>query len=238
MAKADGGKRLLAPHQTAILSAAGVAFLACIVPPIHLLLLPLQYLNTHLHEMCHAIMAAATGGDPLRILVFANGSGVTPIMGGNVFIEASAGYIGATLIGSAMIFFGRTPERARIVLGVVAGMLLMSQILWVRGDSVGVVSGWFWTAILFCAARFLKGTPALFVCQLVGLEQCLNAIGSVYELFKISAFTETHSDALIVQSVTFIPAVAWASLWCVFSLLMVALTVRKAWVQRPKSPAS
>lgn len=238
MAKANGKNRVLAPHQTAILSAAAVALLSCVVPPIHLLLLPIQYLDTHLHEMCHALMAVATGGDPQKIMVFANGSGVTPIAGGNVFIEASAGYLGATLIGSAMIYFGRTPERARTVLTVVAAMLLVSQLVWVRGDAVGIVSGWAWAATLLCAGRFLKGMPALFVCQLVGLEQCLNSISAVYELLKISVFTEVHSDAEIVQSVTFIPAAVWASLWCLFSLLMVGLTVRKAWMQRPKIPAA
>ncbi len=226
----------LMPHQTAILCALLVACVGYLVPPIHALFLPLQYLDTHLHEMCHALVAIATGGQPQQIEVFSNGSGVTPIAGGNVFLEASAGYLGATLIGSAMIFFGRTPERARAALFTISGFLALSMVLWVRGDLVGIGAGWFWTVALFCAGWFLRGMPALFVCQLVGIEQCFNAIGAVYELLKISVYTEAHSDAAIVASFTYIPAAVWASLWCLFSLLMVGLTVRKAWVQKVRAP--
>jgi hypothetical protein len=229
---------MLARHQSGLLAAAAVALLGYLAPPVHLLLLPLQYLNTHLHEMCHALMALATGGDPQRILVFGDGSGVTPILGGNGPLEASAGYTGATVIGAAMIYFGRTPERAKTVLYTVAGLLTLSLILWVRGDAVGLASGWFWAAALFCAARFVKGIPLLFICQLVGLEQCLNSISSVYQLLQISVYTESQSDAKLMQGFTSIPAAAWATLWCLFSLLMVGLTVRKAWNQKAPSPVA
>ena len=226
------GSSVLAQHQSAILVAGLVAVAACFIPPLHLVLLPLQFLNTHLHELCHALTALATGGDPQRILVYSDGSGLTPILGGNVFIEVSAGYTGATVMGAAMIYFGRTPERAKTILMGLAALLTLSMIIWVRGDAVGVGFGCFWAVALFCAGRFLKGMPVLFACQLVGLEQCLNSISSVYQLLKISAFTEAQSDAQILQGVTAIPAVVWATLWCAFSLLMVGFTVRKAWSQK------
>lgn len=228
--------KVLAPHKTAIVAAALVVIASYLIPPVHLVLLPLQFLNTHFHELCHALMAVATGGNALYIKVFGDGSGVTPFMGGNVFLTASAGYIGATLVGSAAIFFGRTPERARVVLAVLASALTVSLLLWVRGDMVGVVAGWLWAIALFAAARFLRGQTAVFAVQLIGLEQCLNSIGSIYELLKISAFTDRDSDAKILASFTYIPAPAWASLWCVFSLLMVGLTVRSAWSRRIQGP--
>jgi hypothetical protein len=223
----------LQKHQSAIVVAALVAAAGFIIPPVHWLMLPLQYLNTHLHELCHALTAVATGGQPEWIKVYSNGSGLTPIFGGNKYLEISAGYPGATIVGAAMIYFGRTPERAKIALYAISGMLLLSMILWVRGDAVGVVSGLFWMAALFLGGRFLQGGFALFVCQLIGLEQCLNSVSSVSDLLKISLYsTEAQSDAATMQSFTYIPATAWATLWCLFSLLMIGVTLRKAWTQK------
>jgi hypothetical protein len=219
----------LLPHQTAIIAAILVSCVAYLVPPLHLAFLPIQYLDTHLHEMCHALMAVGTGGQPEDIIVRSNGSGETPVMGGNMFLVASAGYLGATLLGAAMIFFGSTPGRARGALLAIAACLGISMLLWVRGDAVGVAMGLFWMAALFCGGWFLHGMPALFVCQLIGFEQCLNAVGSVYELLKISVYTEVHSDATILANLTMIPAAVWATLWCLFSVVMVGFTVRKAW---------
>ena len=231
--------RVLQPHQTALLLALVISIVAFLAPAIHAVFLPLVYLNTHLHELCHAIAAVITGGEVQGISVFADGSGVTPIRGGNAFIEISAGYPGATVIGAGMILIGGTPARARAVLGALAAILAVSMILWVREDLVGVISGLAWSAALGAGACFLRGGSSLFVCQLVGIQQCVNAVTIIFQLMRISMVTDRANDALTMQSFTYVPAVAWASMWCVFSLLMVALAVRKAWqVLDPKAGAA
>jgi len=227
----------LRPHQTAILIAGLASVLLWALPVVHQLMLPLQYLNTHVHEFFHAFAAVTTGGSVEEIVVHANGSGETPVRGGNLFLIASAGYLGAALAGAAIIFSSRTERGARVALGVLAFALLFADVSWVRGDGVGIVSGWAWMLALAVAAIRLKGNWLLFVAQFVGVQQCLNAVQSVYELLQISAHTEAHSDARILQSYVGVPAIVWALLWLVCSLVLVFTALRRSWSQAPRSSA-
>ena len=215
----------LKPHQTAILTAVLVGLLSTAR-----FFLALAGLDTHFHELCHALAAWATGAQVQSIQVNRDGSGVTWIAGGNSLVETSAGYVGASIVGALTIFFGRTPSAARITLCVLSGMLAFSMVMLVRGDVVGEVSGFFWTAALFGLSR-LNGSKLLFAVQLVGIMQCLNAIQALYQLLQISAFTEGESDALILQHETGVPAMVWAISWGIFSLVLMGFALQRAWVK-------
>lgn len=221
--------KALKPHQSAILAAAAASLAIWAIPPIHPLLLPVTYLDTHLHELSHALAGLATGGQPEKIVVEADGNGFTPTLGGNVLILASAGYTGASLIGAATIYFSRSEKGARNMLRFLAAILALSMLLWVRGDVVGVVSGIGWIAGLAALSIWLKGKSLVFAAQFLGLQQCLNAIQAVYILLGLSAFTEAHSDASILQDATHIPALFWAILWCAISVALITATLRRAW---------
>ncbi len=217
------------PHQSALLIA-GVATLAgLLIPVVQKVLLPVVYLNTHLHELSHALMAQFTGGEAEHIIVNANGGGVTPVAGGSIVLTASAGYVGASIFGAAMIYFGRSEKGARATLLVLAAMLTFSMIVWVRGDFVGEVAGVGWIIALPLIALFVRKTPLVFCCQFLGLQQCLNSVKSVFELVQITAATETHSDASILQEATHIPSIVWALAFAAFSLALVLWSLRKSW---------
>jgi hypothetical protein len=223
------------PHQTALLIA-GAATLACLlVPVLQRMLLPLAYLNTHLHELSHALMSQITGGEVERIIVNSNGSGVSPVMGGNITLTAAAGYTGASIFGAMMIYFGRTEKGARATLLTVAAMLAFSLVVWVRGDAIGVASGIGWAIALPIVALCFKQTPLVFCCQFLGLQQCLNSVKSVFDLVQITVGTEVHSDASILQDATHLPALAWSLGFAAFSLGLVYWSLRKSWVTLPRS---
>ncbi len=207
------------------------------LPVVHNLLLPLVYLNTHIHEFCHAIVAVATGGDVAKIRVFANGSGVTDIAGGSLLLTSAAGYVGSAIIGAGIIYWGRTPTGATWTLRIAAALLAFSMMIWVRGDSVGIVSGFGWIAALGGASFLLKGNASLFAAQFVGVQQCLNSLTSIYTLLQLSAVTEAHSDAKIMEGVTHIPALIWALGWTAFSGFVMLLTLRAAWGRNPSKSA-
>ena len=228
----------LQPHQTAILAAGALSLALWAIPYLQKLMLPLQYLNTHLHEFGHAMAGQASGGNVDYIRVMADGNGVTPISGGSMWLIGPAGYIGAALIGSAVIWFSRTEKSAQNTLRLLAFFLCLSMLLWVRGDFVGVISGIGWVAGLVAASTFLRGNALLFAAQFVGLQQCLNSIQAVYTLLNISAFSEMHSDARVMQNNTGVPAIVWALGWCAFALILVVLSLRRAWTLPAAKKAS
>ncbi|HSI74217.1 MAG TPA: M50 family metallopeptidase [Fimbriimonas sp.] len=223
------GRPNLRPHQVAILAAGIVSLLVWAIPGVQMLMLPMQYLNTHLHELGHAFAAQISGGDVDMITVLADGNGATPVTGGSMWLIGPAGYVGAAMIGAAVIWFSRTEKTAKNTLRLLAFFLALSMLLWVRGDFVGVISGIAWVGALFAASTFLHGNAILFAAQFIGLQQCLNSINAVYTLLNLSAFNDVHSDAKIMQNNTGVPAMVWAFGWCAFALVLVAISLKRAW---------
>jgi hypothetical protein len=232
MVRNSGGDTKLEGHQVTLLVAALISLVLWVVPYFGFALLPLVYLNTHLHEFSHALVAALSGGDVGTIHVFANGSGVTMASGSPILVNA-AGYLGATIIGGLMILGSRTERGAAITLRTIAVVLLFSLVFWVRGDLVGVVSGFAWMILLFALPSMTKGRNLVFVAQLLGMQQCLASVQALYVLFRISAYGEPRSDAGNMAQYTGIPAIFWAMLWGAIGLGVLYATLRSAWKVRP-----
>ena len=76
----------LRPHQSAFAIAALVSVILWFLPFLRWATVPLQYLNTHIHEAAHAITTVATGGMVANIEVHANGNGETYTTGGINFL--------------------------------------------------------------------------------------------------------------------------------------------------------
>lgn len=217
------------PHQGALVAAALAAIAIMTLPLLRFVALPIQYFNTHTHELCHALTAIATGGQVQHIEVDASGGGITPIVGGNLTFTASAGYVGASLIGAMMILFGRTPEKAKRVLFGLGAILLLSMLIWVRGDLIGIISGLFWGCALLLAGLKLNGNYALFAVQFLGVEQCLTSLNDLLILMHVSAMSQLHSDAKIMESVWHVPALFWALGWSALSIALMLGALRADW---------
>lgn len=209
--------------------ATAASIVLLVVPFGRLILLPLVYLNTHLHELCHALAAIGTGGRAEHILVFSSGAGVTPIQGGILPIVAAAGYVGSTVLGAVMIAAARTEQGAKHAFGWTAGVLAASMLMFVRGDLVGVLTGVFWCLVCWALAKRAKGEALRFAAQFIGIQQCLAAFQSLLVLLNLSVATEAQSDAKIMEQATGIPALAWAGGWAVLSAFLVTATLRRAW---------
>lgn len=225
----------LKSHQTAIITAAISSLALMFVPFLHWALLPMVYLNTHIHELCHALTAVGTGGVVDNIVVNSDGSGVTLTGGGIRFLVSSAGYVGSAIVGALLMMGSRTEKSTRISLTVLGVCLASSMLIWVRGDAVGIGAGFVWLAALFGLVRYGKGPKLMFAGQFIGVQQCLQSGLALNELIKISALTQGDSDAQNMATATGIPAIAWAVAWCGFSLFMVWLGLRKAWSPAPRT---
>jgi len=224
----------LQAHQATLLVAALASLLLWTIPFFGLVLLPLQYLNTHIHEFSHAFVAILTGGQVDTIHVYSNGSGVTLIAGGSPLLTNSAGYLGATIIGGLIIVFSRTEKGAGLTMRAIACLLLFSFVFWVRGDIVGLVSGVAWIALLFALPAKIRGRNLVFLAQFIGMQQCLESLQALYVQFKVSAYpVEIGSDAGNMAQFTGVPAMFWAVLWGAIGLGVLFVTLRFAWRNPP-----
>lgn len=221
-------KKPLKPGQQALVWAVVVSVCAWFVPFASLLLLPIVAFNTHIHELCHALSALATGGSVDWIKVFSDGSGLTQSRGGLHLAIIPAGYLGAAALGAVMIGWAHTEKRARQAVGTLAVVLALSSLLWVRGDVLGWLSGVFWVLVLAWLAFSGKGMGLLFAVQFLGVQQCLAAVLSLLVLFHINATANIQNDAKMMGDITGIPGVFWAGLWIGLALSMMAIAVRNA----------
>lgn len=219
--------------QSTLLAATAVSVAVWVIPIVRPLMLPLIYLNTHIHELCHAVTALVTGGHVSYIAVHADGSGVTPVSGGSLLLTASAGYVGSALVGGLMIAFSRTPKQATNMVWLAFGFIVASMLLFVRGDMIGILSGLFWILALAMMAKKLTGPNIVFAAQFIGMQLALTSLQSFLVLLKLTSATEVHSDAEILYRVTGIPSFAWALGWSIFGLALVGVSLHSAW----KSPA-
>lgn len=226
-------RRQLRHDQASLLWASLASAAVLMIPVLHLIGLPLEYLNALTHEMCHAIATVLTGGRVDHINVFADGSGVTPVFGGMMAVVGSAGYVGASLIGVLLILYSKNPEGARTSLRILGASLAMSMLLWVRGGTdgawIGVAAGFLWVGALFLAASYMSNRAVLFTAIFLGLQQCLHSLQALLTLMNLSFFGERHSDAAILQQATGLPASLWAIGWSVFSVCLMVVALKGAW---------
>jgi hypothetical protein len=222
--------------QWALLLAGSATAALWLVPSLRGLALPIVYYNTHIHELCHALAALATGGQVQDIQVFANGSGVAQIQGGWIPIVASSGYVGSSVVGGLFLAWSRTGHGARSTLKAAALFLGLSLVFFVRGDGVGLASAIGWVVVLALLAARTGGKAAMFAAQFLGLQLCLTSLQSFAPLFHVAAGVDGHSDAKILEQATGVPDVLWASSWLAVSLLAVYGGLRAAWSPRKGRP--
>lgn len=210
------------PAAKAFLIAVILSVVLPFIPILRWGLLPFDYLNTHLHELFHALAGILTGGTVDHIEVFATSAGVTYTRGGwNPIIQMS-GYLGASLFGSFMVQSCHNEKKSQLWMRILGIMVLVSNVLFVRGDAVGWTVGLAWPVIILYLANKLKGEHLLFAAQFFAVQQCLNSIKSLRDLLLL-ANTDITTDAQLLARDTHVPAIAWAILWTIASVFGIIL---------------
>ena len=139
-----------------VLVAAGAASVALwVLPELRPALWPLTLFNTYVHELCHAVATVLTGGRVARVVVEADGNGLTLSQGGWPLVIVAAGYLGSSLVGGGVLALSRDASTATKVLAGLAAVLAAALLLVVRGTFVGWVVGLIWAVGLAACARFL-----------------------------------------------------------------------------------
>ena len=198
-----------------------------------LVLFPFKLLATWLHEMSHGMLMLLTGAGFSHLEIYRDTSGIAfaqrGVGGLGRAAIASAGYMGAALLGGFMLVLGQSGRRARGILVGFAVALALSLVFWVRNDfGMSAVA----IAALICAAvaRFAPESVALVLVNFVAAQACINAVLDIRVLFRptlvINGEVVRVSDAHNMAAASFGSHWLWAGIWLGFSFISLFAALR------------
>ncbi|MBV9214669.1 MAG: M50 family metallopeptidase [Acidobacteria bacterium] len=237
-----------AKPQVMLLAGATVLTVALwFVPYAEYLVYPIRLFVTFIHESGHAIVAIVTGGAVKSLTIASDGSGVvysaSSSLLGSIF-TSSAGYLGTTLFGVALLFMIRknwSPHRILFGCGaLVAVMTLVFTIVMpvfnflsldVGFSSVAftVIAGVGITAILMALAKFSSLRVANFAVGFIAVQCLLNALSDLKTVLLINSpigGSDISNDATNMANATGIPAFVWVVVWIVLAAVFIAIGFR------------
>jgi len=212
--------------------AAACSLAVSLTPWNHILLYPFTLFTTWIHECGHALTIVAVGGRVRAITIMPDTSGLTQslIPPGRVAraLVASAGYLGATVMGCVLMAATRLERWSRPILWCVGVFMILTLVFWIRNAfGAGVVMAW--AAALLVLAHRGSRTVSTFVLSLLAIQV---ALASIYDIRVLFLLKGGHSDAQTMASLLFLPAWVWAALWMLASALMLAGTVWATRIRR------
>ena len=205
--------------------AVAVSLVVSLTPWAQVLLYPFRLFTTWVHECGHAVMTVLVGGRVTSIIVRPDTSGLTisfvpvgRIAGGLV---ASAGYLGAAIVGCVLMATTRVEKSAHRILQGLGACMLITLVFWIRNPfGVGVVLAW-GVALIALARRGSRDAPR-FLLSLLAIQVALNSVYDIRVLFLID---RGPSDAATMARLFLLPSWMWATLWMLLSVTMLGATL-------------
>lgn len=211
--------------------AAAVSLAASLTAWGPLLLYPFKLFTTWVHECSHALAAVLVGGHVRSITIQPDTSGLTlsvvPASRLAQGVVASAGYLGAAVVGCVLLAATRVERWSHAILYGLGGGLLLSLPLWMR-NAFGVLAVLAWGLALIALARKGMAQAVRFVLGLLAVQVALNAVYDIRVLFLVDGMT----DAVAMSRLFLLPAWIWATAWMLLSLALLGATL---WLTRDRS---
>lgn len=237
------------PQLTLLLVATAVSIALWLIakyffPSLGLVVYPLQLFATFIHEGSHVLATVLTGNSVQSLTVSPDGSGVVWSQTSGWFSQlliSSAGYLGTTAFGVALLAWMRYGFSSRKALFFASGFIglmtvvfgLLMPIFNVFSLNVSllsivftVFSGAVLSGGLFALARYGSLKWVNFGLAFLAVQCLLNAVFSLVDLFFITASTDMHSDAVNMANATGVPGIFWVFLWIGISILMISVGLR------------
>ncbi len=176
------------------------------------------------HELGHGFMTMVAGGSLDSLQLFADASGVahTRTSGGAIAraLVAAGGPFGPPLLAMVLFVAAREARMARAALVLIALLLTVALVLWVRnlfgGCFVALCAG----VIGFAAWRLSRPAAQALTCFLA-VQLCLSSLARIDYLFSASARTgagEMASDTMQIGQQLGGPHGLWGALVLLVSL--------------------
>ena len=204
------------------------------------LVYPFTILTTWFHEMGHGLTAMLLGNDFHRLVIFPSGSGYAETLypGGEPggltrALVAAGGPLGPVVIGAALILASSREKWWKPALFALAGILVLSALIWVRSavgltvlPLVAVALGWI----------AIKGPPWLdrFSLQFLGVLAAMSMLRDWDYLFSCRAVIGGQfmlSDTCAMEEALALPYWVWAVLIIAASAAIIGLSLKYALAQ-------
>jgi hypothetical protein len=204
--------------------AIAVSLIASLTPWGPTLLYPFKLFTTWVHESSHALMTLLVGGRVTAVTIEPNTSGLThglvPASRIARGLVASAGYLGAALVGCLLMAATRVERRARTILYGIGAFMLVTVVVWMR-NLFGVVVVLVWGLALVTMARRRMANALRFLLSLLAVQVALNSVYDIRVLFLVDG----PSDAATMARLFLLPAWFWAATWMLMSVAMLGWTL-------------
>lgn len=221
----------------------GLWFLSGYIPLIGYLTYPIRIFATFVHEGSHVLATILTGNSVQSLSVASDGSGVVWSQSSGWFSQlliSSAGYIGTTTFGAALLVWLRYGFSSRnalyasaafvgvmtVVFGILAPFWNFLANVTIGSVIFTVFSGVVLTAALAAIARFASVKWANFAVAFIAVQCLANAVFDLLNLFFISATSSQQSDAANMAAATGIPSIVWVFIWMGVSIAMISVGLR------------
>lgn len=210
-----------------------------------LVLYPFKLLATWMHEMSHGLVMVLSGAGFDSLHIYDDTSGIAYAVSGTGAtgraVIASAGYMGAALVGAALLYFAQGSRSCRVALGLMAAAMALSAVVWIEND-FGLWVGYTGAAAFAVAAIALPERWASWALSFVAAQACINAVLDIRVLFRpqlvINGEAVRASDAHKMAEATAGSPTLWATIWLLWSFLLFFLALRLIYLRERASDSS
>ncbi|KAJ3360983.1 hypothetical protein GGF32_007916 [Allomyces javanicus] len=195
------------------------------IPYLGRLLDPYKLLVVAFHEFSHAIVGKCTGATIESVEVTPDQGGATRLRGGNACLVLPAGYIGSSVIGSALVFCSFDVFACKIASCFVALSMIMTM-WWARDHAFTRWLTLFWLmSLVYEWAVFADYGPQFYVIAAGVMSVTYSLWDMVEDLIRRRV---NHSDAAIFAKRYGCTPQFWGVFWFLFSLLILVGTITLA----------
>lgn len=215
-------------------SAAATAALYAL-PAAEVVAWPLHMLATLVHEMGHGVVGLLTGGSFERLQIWPNGSGAATVASGlgrlGEAAMAAGGLVGPAVAAAIGFVAGRTPTGARAFLLALGSLLVVAEVLVIRGLFSLVFAG---ALAALCLAIGLRSSPqrAQWIVIFLSVQLALSVFSDGGYLFVEQATIPEGiyvSDVGRIAQILFLPYWFWGLVCGAFSVAVLVSGLRIYW---------
>ncbi len=169
----------MSSRRSLILAAALAWLLEHVIPFGRLALYPFTLLATWIHETGHGLAGLATGGSFQRLVIYWDASGYALAgsgVGWRQAVVSLGGLWAPPLVGALLLATVRGPRRARVALLVLAALMLLTLVLWVRSPA-GYLAVPLTAALVAWVALFAAPQRRVLFAQFIAITLALDTLG-------------------------------------------------------------